>query len=194
MLKRQPKLLSEDAYLAEEAVSSMRHEYVAGHLYAMTGGTLRHNLITGNLFALLRDHLRGAPCRIFVNDAKVRIAKQQAYYYPDLVVSCADSLRTISGAELVVEAPVLIIEVTSPSTEGIDRREKLLAYRTLPSLREYVLIAQDRAEVELHAWQGDTAWEITTLTPGDPIVFGSVDLRTSFEAVYEDSGVPLLSG
>lgn len=191
MLKRQPHFVSEDAYLEQEAASPIRHEYLAGAVYAMTGGTLRHNVIAGNLFALLRAHLRGTPCRVFMSDAKLRVAKQHAYYYPDLMVSCTAALQTLTGSEVIVDAPVLAVEVTSPSSEGTDRREKLLAYRTLPSLKEYVLIAQDRAEIEIHTRLSDTSWEITSLTPGDPVILSCVDLATDFGAVYEESGVAL---
>lgn len=189
MLKRQPNFLSEDAYLEQETASPIRHEYIAGTICAMTSGTLRHNLIALNVASLLREHLRGTPCRVFMSDAKLRVAKQNAYYYPDVMVSCTTALQTLTGAEIVVDAPVLVVEVTSPSSEGIDRREKLLAYRTLPSLKEYVLIAQDRAEIEIHTRLSDTAWEITTLIPDDPVVLGSIDFSTKFGAVYEESGV-----
>ena len=79
---------SEADYLALEAQSPLRHEYVAGQIYAMTGASLRHNVITLNIAATLRAHLRGSPCRTFVNDAKLRIAKRQSYYYPDVMVTC----------------------------------------------------------------------------------------------------------
>lgn len=187
MLKRRPIPLSEADYLAQEAASPLRHEYVAGAAYAMTGGSLRHNIIAGNLFALLRAHLRGTPCRVFMSDAKLHVAQQHAYYYPDVMVAC--ELPTLNGSELVVDAPVLVVEVTSPSSEGTDRREKLWAYRTLPSLKDYVLIAQDRAEIEIHTRLGDTAWEITSLVPGDPVVLTSVELITDFTAIYEESGL-----
>lgn len=191
MLKRQAAPISEAAYLEQEAASPIRHEFVGGYVHAMTGGTLRHNIIGLNLAALLRGHLRGTPCRVFMSDAKVRVAKSSAYYYPDVAVSCPAAMQSLQGAEIVVDEPRLIIEVLSPSTEGIDRREKLMAYRTLPSLREYVLVAQDRAEIELHTRLSDTSREITTLTPGDPVLFASVDLSTDFSTVYEESGLDL---
>lgn len=191
MLKRKPEVLSESAYLEQEALSPIRHEYIGGEVYAMTGATLRHNIIALNTAVLLRGHLRGTPCRVFMSDAKLHVAKQRAYYYPDVMVSCAAVLQTLTGSEVVVDTPVLVVEVMSPSSEGTDRREKRVAYRTLPSLKEYVLIAQDRAEIEIHTRLSDTAWEVTLLTPGDPVVFNSVDLATDFSVVYEESGVEL---
>lgn len=191
MLKHLPSFISEDTYLENEATSPVRHEYIDGAVHAMTGGSLRHNLITLNLATLIRAHLRSTPCRVFMSDAKLRVAKQNAYYYPDVMVSCAPSLQALSASEAVVEAPVLLIEVTSPTTDGIDRREKLMAYRTLPTLKEYVLVAQDQPEIEIHARLSDTSWEITTLAPGDPVFFGSIDFTTGFGAVYEESGLDL---
>ncbi len=191
MLKRRPSFISEQAYLTQEAGSEVRHEYIDGAVYAMTGGSLRHNLIALNLATLIRAHLRGTPCRVFMSDAKLRVAKQNAYYYPDVMVSCAASLQTLDAQEAIIDAPVLLIEVTSPSTDGIDRREKLLAYRTLPSLKEYALVAQDKPEIEIHTRLSDTSWEVITLTPADPVVFGSIDLTTDFAGVYEESGLDL---
>ena len=191
MPKRQPRFICEDAYLKQEAGSKTRHEHIDGAVHAMTENTLRHNLIALNLATLIRAHLRGTPCRAFMSDAKLRVAKQNVYYYPDVLVSCAPSLQTLNASEAVIDAPVLLIEVTSPSTDGIDHREKLLAYRTLPSLKEYALVAQDKPEIEIHARLSDTSWEITTLTAGDLVTFASINLTTDFAGVYEESGVDL---
>ncbi len=180
-----------DDYLEWENRQPTRHEFIRGEVFAMTGVTDLHNEICLNLGAMLRQHLRGTPCRVFMSDAKLRVAKQNAYYYPDVLVSCAPSLQTLNASEAVIDAPVLLIEVTSPSTDGIDHREKLLAYRTLPTLKEYALVAQDKPEIEIHARLSDTSWEITTLTPGDPVTFASIDLTTDFAGVYEESGLDL---
>jgi Uma2 family endonuclease len=181
--------VSEDDYLALEAASPIRHEYVGGEIYAMTGGSLRHNVIAGNLFALLRSCLRGTSCRAFVADAKLRIARSGAFYYPDVMVTCDPRHLTIGDDDQVVEAPKVLIEVLSTSTEGIDRREKLIAYRGIPALEEYVLVAQDEARIEIHRRHGDIGWEIVTLTPGDPVELRSLDFVTDFPAVYEETGL-----
>lgn len=181
--------VSEEDYLALEARSPVRHEYVAGDVYAMTGASLRHNVIALNIAALLRAHLRGTPCRAFVADAKLRIAKAGAYYYPDVMVTCDPRHLTVSSDDQVVEAPKLVIEVLSTSTEAVDRREKLIAYRGIPSLLEYVLVAQDEAKIEIHRRHGDIGWEIVTLTPGDPVELKSVELISDFPAVYEETGL-----
>lgn len=181
--------VSENEYLALEARSPVRHEYLAGDVYAMTGASLRHNVITLNIAALLRAHLRGTPCRTFVADAKLRIAKVSAYYYPDVMVTCDPRHLTVGSDDLVVEAPKLIVEVLSASTEGTDRREKLIAYRGIPSLQEYVLVAQDEAKIEIHRRHGDIGWEIVTLSPGDPVELKSLEFASDFATVYEETGL-----
>ncbi|MFN3610566.1 Uma2 family endonuclease [Tepidimonas sp.] len=183
--------LDEAEYLRLEARSPVRHEYVGGQIYAMTGASLRHNIIAGNVYTLLRHHLRGSPCRTFMADAKLRVAKQQSIYYPDVMVTCHPQHQQVGSEDFLVESPRLVVEVLSESTAGTDRREKLLAYRTLPSLQEYVLIAQDEALIEIYRREGDIGWQRITLTPGDPVEWISVELTTDFATIYEESGLAL---
>lgn len=183
--------LSEAEYFARELQSPGRNEYVAGQVYAMTGASLRHNVIALNIASLLRQHLRGSPCRTFMADAKLRIAKMQSIYYPDVLVTCDPKHQCVGVADHVVDTPRLVVEVLSESTAGTDRREKLLAYKSLPSLLEYVLVSQDEALIEIHRRSGDIGWQIITLTPGDPVELSSVELLTDFPAIYEESGLAL---
>jgi Uma2 family endonuclease len=183
--------MSKDDYLALEARSPIKHEYVDGNVYAMTGASLRHNVIVGNIFSLLRTHLRGTPCRAFVNDTKLRVAKANAYYYPDVMVTCDPRHQTVTPTDMVVEAPKVVIEVLSGTTEGTDRREKLIAYKSVPSLEEYVLVGQDAAGIEIHRRRGDIGWEIVKLVPGDPLELKSLEFATDFGAVYEEAGLEL---
>ncbi len=176
------KSLSVDDYLESEPKSDIRHEYVNGEVYAMAGAGEAHNLIAGNVFSRLRGAVRGGPCRVFISDMKVRVAEWNAFYYPDILVVC-DSSDTQSYFK---ERPCLIVEVLSPSTEGIDRREKLLAYRTLESLREYVLIAQDKRQVEVYRRAVDGTWSLETLTDGDPLHLECAGATLSLDEVYED--------
>jgi Uma2 family endonuclease len=147
--------LSVDDYLAMEEKSSLRHEYVAGELFAMAGPSLRHNLITANIVTAFHAHLRGGPCRAFINDVKVRIkvADSEVIYYPDLMVACGE--RSLDDHH--VWDPTLVVEVLSPSTEIVDRREKALNYRQIPTLEEYVLVGQRVHHITLYrrceGWQ-----------------------------------------
>ncbi|MEE4377461.1 MAG: Uma2 family endonuclease [Candidatus Competibacteraceae bacterium] len=171
--------LSPQDYLDGELHSDIKHEYVAGYVYAMTGASEPHNLITGNLFAALHAHLRGKPCRVFINVMKVRT--ETAFYYPDIMV-CCDPGDTEAYYKT---CPALIIEVLSPTTERADTLEKRIAYQTLTSLQEYVLVVQERPEVNIYRRIVD-GWELETLSAGDQVSLRSVDLQLPIELIYED--------
>ncbi len=176
---RKIEWLSPEEYLEGEKRSTIRHEYVAGQLYAMTGASDTHNLIAGALYATLRAHLRGGPCRVFIADMKVRTA--EAFYYPDVLVSC-DPADT---EPYYKTRPGLIIEVSSPSTERADALEKRIAYQSLESLQEYALVSQERPEVLLYRRTSE-GWDLLTFGSGDRVEFRSVDLELPIEAIYED--------
>ncbi|MEE4378796.1 MAG: Uma2 family endonuclease [Candidatus Competibacteraceae bacterium] len=169
-----------ETYLALEENSSVRHELVDGYLVAMVGTTQRHNLIAGNWFALLRAQLRGTPCRVFMSDLKVQVGNN--FYYPDLVVSC----RTDDLAAKIVADPKLIIEVLSTSTEARDRHEKRIAYQRLDSVQEYLLVTQDRQQVEVFRRRSD-GWEVETYGTGETVRLEALNLAMTMAAIYEDA-------
>jgi len=180
---------NEADYLRVEREAAVRHEYVAGQIFAMAGGTKAHNTIAGNVFASLRAHLRGRPCRTFIADMKVRLENARSYYYPDVVVTChPKDMAPDSPVDYLTE-PSLIVEVLSASTESIDRREKLLAYAQLPASLEYVLIDSSKRQVEIY--RKDPNGELVQEIPAqdETVNLESVSLRLTFEAIYEDSGV-----
>src|SRR5437660_7721120 len=126
--------LSVDEYLEAEKDSPVRHEFIDGQIYAMAGASDRHNRISINLTKALDDRLTDGPCEVFMADMKVWVS-ETIFYYPDVVVACDGP-----GADSYYRKhPKLIIEVSSPSTERIDRSEKLLAYKQVKSLKEYVI-------------------------------------------------------
>lgn len=135
-----------------EETAMVRHEYVGGVIYAMVSATKRHNSIIGNIFAHLWSVARGGPCRVYSSDVKLRAA-EDTIYYPDIMVACGPE----GDDPLIEDAPCLVVEVTSPSTESIDRREKMLAYRRMPSLQAYLIAAQESRRVERY-WR-DAAGE-----------------------------------
>ena len=173
--------LSVDDYLAAEDGAEIRHEYIDGEIYAMTGASDRHGLITLNLATFLRPQLRGTPCQLFVNDMKVRlkIADQDIFYYPDLVLSCDPDDREIYYRRY----PCLLVEVLSDSTARLDRREKFFAYQTIPSLQEYILIEQNCRAVEIH--RRDRGWALERITEGS-VRIECLDVEVSLETLYED--------
>ncbi|MFO8038350.1 MAG: Uma2 family endonuclease, partial [Sodalinema sp.] len=147
MLANDPLYITPEDYLAAEEISPIRHEYRDGEVFAMTGGTQAHHTIVGNLFFALKTHLRSSGCRIFAEGMKTRVEASNAFYYPDVVVTCDD--RDRQPQSQYIEYPRLIIEVLSPSTARFDRTEKFADYRTIPSLEEYVLVSSDRQQVEV---------------------------------------------
>ncbi len=178
---------SVEEYLELEQTSDIRHEYFAGEVFAMAGGSKEHNIISGNVYSRLRSRLRGSSCNVFMSDMKVRInlanENQTIFYYPDVIVSC----DTEDQDRYFLNYPCLIIEVLSPSTETIDRREKLLNYRSLASLKEYVLISQDQVKVEVYRQDEKRNWTIQTLiNRDDKLHLDSVGLILEMTDIYED--------
>jgi len=174
--------LSVEEYLEAEEDAAVRHEYVAGQIYAMAGASDEHNLIAGNIFALLKSHVRGGPCRVYISDMKVRVEVTDVFYYPDVVVTCDPE----DNGRYAKTRPSLIIEVTSPSTTVTDHREKLLAYQKLPSLREYVMIAQHEMRVEIYRRDPRGHWWLETYGPEHSFELESVSLTIAVKDVYED--------
>ncbi|MCB1825340.1 MAG: Uma2 family endonuclease [Candidatus Competibacteraceae bacterium] len=181
--------LSPADYLAGEQLSELRHEYVEGAVYAMTGARKTHNLVAGNLARALHAHLRGTPCQVFISDIKVHVAWdwRERYYYPDVVVACEPD----DVDPYVIEKPKLIVEVLSESTERKDRADKFYAYRRLGSLQEYVLVAQDAARVEVY--RRDTGWDLEIYEVIEALIeLRSIGLSLTVREVYE--GLPELLG
>ena len=175
---QQLKRLSVAAYLEGEKSAEIRHELVDGQPYAMVGSSRTHNLIALNVASALREAVRNTECVVFMADIKVRVGDN--FYYPDVLVTCDPADRQ----EYYSDRPTLIVEVLSPSTEAIDKREKLAAYLTLKSLREYIIVAQDKREVRIHR-RSEDGWEVEVCREGDSIRMGAVHFDMSIEAVYE---------
>jgi Uma2 family endonuclease len=164
----------------EEASRDVRYELVGGVLHAMVGVTKRHNLITLQLAALLMPAARQSSCDVYVTDVKLRV-NEETVYYPDLMVVC-DPQDT---DPLVASRPCLVVEVLSPSTAATDRREKLLAYRQIPTLLTYLVVHQDEQRVDRH-WRDtpDFTWHGAFLTEGT-IPLPCPDTELSLSAIYE---------
>lgn len=174
--------LSEQEYLHGELSSEVRHEYVDGEVYAMAGAGEAHNLISLNIASKLREFVRGGPCRVFISDMKLHVRTWKAYYYPDIMVTC-DSADSQSHFK---ELPSLVVEVLSPSTESTDRREKMLACRTLSSLREYLLVASEKRQVELYRRDERAEWQLAAVSQEEPLMLESVGRSLTLDEIYED--------
>lgn len=175
--------LNPTAYLEWETQQEIKYEYANGEAYAMTGGTIPHNAIAINLIAALRNHVRGSSCRLLGSDAKVRIAEQGPFFYPDVLVTCDQRDRR---AIQFIQFPCLVVEVLSKSTEAYDRGVKFSQYRSLESLQEYILISSDQISVDLFRLNQQGKWELSPYTTGDIIKFASVDFEFPIDLLYED--------
>ncbi|HEV2269562.1 MAG TPA: Uma2 family endonuclease [Steroidobacteraceae bacterium] len=173
-------------YLAIEESSPERHEYVAGQIYAMSGPRQPHKLIAGNVFAAVHAHLRGTPCRPYMEKTRVNIKAQGTdfFYYPDVVVGCGQK-RDEDGQ--FIDEYRLVFEVMSRSTERIDRREKAFTYRELPSIDEIALISQNSALVTLY--RRTEEWAPLVLNSLEQTLeLKSIDLALPLQQIYE--GLP----
>jgi Uma2 family endonuclease len=186
MLATDPLYISPADYLAAEETSPTRYEYRDGEVFAMTDNTLNHNVIIGNLFFALKSHLRGSGCRIFTENVKTRIKERNAFYYPDLVISCDD--RDQPSDQQYIDHPRLIIEVLSASTARFDRTEKFADYRTIPSLTEYVLVSTDRQQIDIFQRDDRGHWSLANNT--DPIQLISVGCDVAIAEIYDDTDIP----
>ena len=178
-----PKLktkISVEDYLEGEKFSQVKHEYIDGEVFAMAGTSNNHARISVNLTTALSNHLRDSACEPFAGETKVRAAIN-IFYYPDILVSCEESEEDAYFRN----NPILIVEITSPSTATIDRREKLFAYQRIASLQEYVIIDQHRVNIELHRRQPNGTW-ITYFfdASDDEVEFQSVDLTLPIPEIY----------
>ena len=177
------KPLSVEEYLELEEAAATKHEYVGGKIYDHAGATTRHNRIAGNIFALLWNAARGGNCQVYGSDMKLRV-QDDAFYYPDVMVICDPD--EAGDEALYQSAPCLVVEVTSPSTESIDRREKLLSYRKLPSLKVYLVADQEALIVERH-WRDDAGqwWQAEAVGPEGVVPVSCPETELTLPQIYE---------
>lgn len=178
-------LLTPDEYLAVERESEFRSEYVDGVVYAMTGASLNHIQVVSNVTAELVVQLRGRPCRTLSNEMKVRMPDSRRFFYPDVTVVCGEPQFHDERTDTILN-PVLIIEVLSPSTEAFDRGLKFQSYQKLESLREYVLVAQDKHVVEQYVRQSGEKWTYSaTIGRESSLSLPSVECTLNLQSVYD---------
>ena len=177
-------LIAPNDYLANELIATIRHEYVQGEVYAMAGANDGHVTINVNLVTLIKAHLRGSACKTYVNDMKVRIGEDEAFYYPDLLVCCDPTDHQRNHFK---QAPLLIIEILSTSTEAYDRGDKFAFYRQLASLQEYVLVNTRSYRVEVFRRNAQHRWELFSFFGAEAsLELASIGLTCSLLDVYED--------
>lgn len=177
--------LSPQDYLALERKASFKSEYYKGKMFAMSGARRNHNMVTGNTLSIINMFLRGKPCTVFPSDMRLHIPATGLYTYPDLLVVCGKE-EFVDNEFDTLTNPVIIVEVLSESTEKYDRGNKFLFCRSIPSLREYLMISSDRICVEKYALNERNHWELSdALTLQDSIHLDSIDFTLQLADVYD---------
>ncbi len=191
------KLYSPAEYLALERAAEYKSEYLDGYIYAMTGASREHNLIAYNIAGELRNQLKDRPCEAYIADMRVKAGLARSYRYPDITVVCGQPEFDDQRFDTLLN-PTLLIEILSPSTEANDRGRKFAEYRSIPSLREYLLISQDEPRIERYARQAE-GWLLTVAEGWEAVVkldaIGCVlDLREVYRKALAEGGEETQNG
>ncbi len=188
----QPKAyITEAEYLALERAAASKHEYFAGEIYAMTGASEPHNLIASNVTAHLHRQLRGRACRVYPSDMRLKVMQTGLNTYPDITIVCGPPQFTDPAKRDTLINPTVIIEILSLSIERYDRGLKFQNYRTIASLQDYILIAQDKPHIERYARHKRSQWllvEAIELEASLPI--DSLSATLQLADVYEQVELP----
>ncbi len=176
--------MTPEQYLAQERVAEFRSEYYLGEIFAMAGASRPHNLISTNLVRRLAEQFDHRDCEVYQGDMRVRINATGLYVYPDVVVACDQPKFEDENLDTLLN-PRVLVEVLSKTTESYDRGTKWLHYRSLPSLREYMLVSQSSPLVEIYRRTDDEQWLYTACQePSQSIVLESIDCRLQFDQIY----------
>lgn len=175
--------ITPEEYLERERKAETKSEYFQGGIFAIAGASRRHGCIVTNLVRELSESTRKRPCNVYTSD--LRVATAGLYTYPDVVVVCGEEKYIDAQLDTLLN-PTLIVEVLSDSTKDYDRGQKFESYRTLPSLREYLTVAQDKTHVEHYTKQPDQRWLSTEYSdPAARIRLDSIEVELLVSEVYE---------
>ncbi|MGA2740526.1 MAG: Uma2 family endonuclease [Bryobacteraceae bacterium] len=181
--------LTEEQYLAIDRAAEFRSEFVDGEMFAMSGGTNRHGRIQRNLLGEIYMGLRGSACEPFGSDSRVKVSSR-AYVYPDVTVVCGERAAIDPDDDILIE-PVAIFEVLSPSTEKYDRGLKFQLYRTIDSLKDYVLVNQEQVRVEQFTRQADGTWTLHDYQgPDETLTIDSIGVAIPLRRIYDQVAIP----
>ncbi|MGO9923179.1 MAG: Uma2 family endonuclease [Isosphaeraceae bacterium] len=182
--------LTAEEYLARERLANFRSEFYRGEMFAMAGASWEHTLIKDNLARLAGNQLEGGPCRVLTSDLRVKISATGLYTYPDIVVVCDEPQFEDNQFDTLLN-PRVVVEVLSDSTEKYDRGTKFAHYRQLPSVQEYVMVAQDRPLVERYVRQDDNTWLLSVFSDlAQTFAFGSIDVQVALADIYRRVAFP----
>ena len=184
--------LTEEQYLAIERAAEFKSEFLNGEMFAMSGASMRHASLQGNLQGELHARLRGGPCRVFTSDLRVRVSATGLYTYPDATVVCGPPLLADAYQDILLN-PVTIFEVLSKTTESYDRGLKFQHYRTIESLKDYILVDQNKIRIEQYTRQADDTWTLRDhQQPDDELKIACIGVSIPLARIYE--GVEFSAG
>ncbi len=179
--------MTPDEFLGWEILQDDRYEFVGGELFCHSGARKSHNLVAGNIFGALHTFLKGSPCKAFISEMKLQVTAADAFFYPDVMVSCDER---DARADLQLEHPCLIVEVLSDSTAAYDLGRKFEYYRLIPELREYVVIEPGRQRIYRYLKNREGDWLLRDLLPGEPLSLSSVGCAIGQDDIFEGVPVP----
>lgn len=172
-----------EEYLAFERTSEIKHEFLDGEVFAMSGANRRHGLILGNLFASMHGQLKAGDCEIFPNDMRVRVSPTGLYTYPDIVVACNNPEFESKELDTLL-TPTVIVEVLSDSTKDYGRGGKWKHYRQIDSLKHYLLVSQSAMEIEMYTRMADDSWRLTDHQPPEDVWIEAIQCGVNWDEVY----------
>ena len=175
--------MTADDFLAWEAAQAEKHEFVAGEVFAMTGGRREHVVVSLNIATALKQRLRGTPCHAYMADLKLHVKAADAFFYPDVMVSCHAG---DNKAEQFISHPTLIVEVLSDSTAAYDRGGKFATYRSLESLQEYIIVDIDSRRVECFRRTNENEWLLHDYHGEASCEFHSLGISLPLFDIFED--------
>jgi Uma2 family endonuclease len=177
-------------YLDLEAASNVKHEFLAGEIYGMAGGTPEHAALSVAVSGALLAQLRGGPCRVYSSDLRVRVLATGLATYPDVTVVCGEPERDPESPTTIVN-PRLVVEVSSDSTMDYDRGEKLEHYRQIPSLAGIVLVSHTQRCIEVWQRAADGTWTASTAGAGERAELPGIACSLVVDDIYRDALGPL---
>jgi Uma2 family endonuclease len=182
--------LSPQEYLARERQAEIKSEYYDGETFAMAGGSKEHSIIAVNTAGSLNTQLADRPCEVYNSDMRVRVSEEGPFTYPDVTVVCGEAQFADAEVDTLLN-PTLLIEILSPTTEAWDRGGKFEGYQQIPSLEEYVLIAQDRPRVERYTRQAEGQWLLTVTSGLEGVVsLPSIGCELALSETYRKISFP----
>jgi Uma2 family endonuclease len=179
---------SKEEYLEMETAAEYKSEYYNGEVFAMSGGSYKHSVICVNLIWGIRESVANKDCTAFESNMKLDIPKFNLFVYPDVMAVCGD-IEFFENRTDTIRNPILVIEVASPGTQSFDRIQKFAYYRSVPSVKEYVLVSQDEPLIETYYKQNEKIW-IYTVARGfeDTITFRTIECELELREIYRKAG------